>query len=334
MKYLRYLTILGTILSLNSCSSESEDSLAPETNTDVPICVEASSSEFKTRADESLDNLKEYGFLVWCNYQRQVGETEVNNYFTDYCRFDDAGAWLFNAVEGHSWPDNETKFDFIALSPGALDEDELSYTEDGDLVLTMIEPELGGEFDLMLATSYGVGATTNDRTVSFSFKHLLTMITLNLAFVDAADYRFANYFAGLDLYGDKIEQFNITQNQWIVAESMPEGFTYETRDEYDWASENFGYDWSQSLPATPVGQEWNFQPVFTNYVFPQKYIAVCKIGANNDPGDEPTWVAEGHFDLDLSGMMGTAVTLNVTAFTQSDGKLVLTVTDEEITNID
>ncbi len=334
MKYLRYIALLGIILSLSGCSSESEESLTPlspesESETLLPVGVEASSVDFVTRADdsESMIMLKEAGFIVWGYSAHVDGSDEMTPFFTDNCIFNlDEEKWQFE--ETHKWPDKTSKFDFFALSPGFYIQDEEDYSdkfvyEGGSLLVHCSEYNFdnNASHDLMLATSMGVDATTNAGNVSFSFKHILTKVTLMVAFNDELDGSFLHYCAQMILTGKPCTTYNVTSGQWLeeAGEEMPLYYIGDLEGD---------------LSPTPAGSEWVYGAAGSGFVLPEKYLVeITFFGYDQDAQTE---CGSGTFELDLSAKAGYHVIVMLTTTLTGDGSpnLKLVTTDEYITAID
>jgi len=329
MKYLRFWAVFCTLSLWTGCSMD--DPVTPPPPRDMTIGVSASMAEFTRADDGATDSLMSQGFSVWANYAYNPEVGEVENYFFDSCRYTDG--WKFKTP--HIWPSTATNFDFYALSPGIYYPEEgisdVMYAMQDSIFIAMSELNFYGYFDVMLAKVMGINYNTNQGGVTFEFEHLMTKVTLQVAFRDNLEFPFPNYWAVMELYGDKCSVYNVTSGRWRVEEALPDDFDIQEPNAdilYNVGGADF------VLTPSPEGSDLNYQTAGVSYILPQKYQAKCYLLGSVDNPDQ---CAEGNFELDLTGKAGHHVILKVTTAATGYGytpKLILQTTDEEISEID
>jgi len=329
------LLLLAT--TLWGCDDNHTNSLDPIGNEQPGIGVDASTKAF-TRADESADlTLQTQGFRVWTNYA-YASDGEFVTIFADSCVYNEG--WKFKTP--HLWPDSTSNFDFYAVSPGFYaPEEEIEdrfYYEGDNLYLELSEVNFYGYYDIMLARTLGISSKSNNGSVSFAFDHLMTKVTLQIAFHDELESSYPLYMGNIVLYGDRCNTYNVSSDNWLVYEALPDDFDIEDPGELE-PSYNLGPLGEENfLSATPAGEEWVYRTAAVGYVLPQKYKAQCILcGIESVEDGDPDRCAEGTFDLDFTGMAGQHIILKVTATASGEGyssTLQLQLSEDELTTID
>lgn len=331
MKYLGEVLSFGLIISFGSCT----DGLF-EDNTPAAQAIEVNAStqpfiEEKTRANEDdvYEDIKEKGFTIWSYKKAQNEGGTAELFYTDTHWYDtEKEVWLNE--EQHFWPDQTSPLDFYALSPTT--ESSKLHMEGSSMIIDFNENQLYGDHDIVLAKCKDISYDTNKGSVSLEFKHIVTKVTVKMAFANRPDDTYDYHYGSLSLYGDICSSYNITDNKWVVSESLPVDFDvkYPTVSSFL----NMGSSDHELLPSDDE-TNLDFQEVDIAYVMPQKYHVSCSLRSLKD--GYPVSLANGYFDLDLTGKAGYNFIVKITISTFSgDGSGILKIetTNEEISAID
>lgn len=324
MKHLNYLPILGIIISLTSCSEESN--LSTEEFDEIPIEVSAKAPQF-TRT-EGMEAISLWGFTLWSYYsEKKDGETKM--LFADNYQADADGTC--SSVETHNWPDRTSQFDFYAAAP--LIQIEQMRSENDSLYIDFTEEQVIGNYDLMLASHPGISRSTHNGSMPLDFKHLLSKVTAEIAFIDNLEYSFPYYYASIEFYGATRSTYNITSGKWLVKKELPEDFDINNYISTGPIANIGGTN--NKLVASSSADELEYCFAGDGYVVPQPYQVRCLLLGSLDSETSST-ITMGNFELDLSGKAGVNYILKISTQANGTGMPVLKIetTEEEITAID